>query len=74
VTTFKLPGGFTVTTQGSQADADRMQKLLEARGAFAVAYCRQRGWPEDPALLSMQQIVEIRKQDGWKNPVVGGQS
>jgi hypothetical protein len=33
-----------------------------------MAYCRTKGWPEDAAKLSIEQIMEIRAQEGWKNP------
>jgi len=38
------------------------QKRLE----FALNYATDQGW--NPKELTMAQIIEIRKQDGWKNP------
>jgi hypothetical protein len=58
-----------MTTKGSEmASDDDVQRILEARGAFASAYCRAKGWSEDPDELTWEQIFEIRAQDGWKRP------
>jgi hypothetical protein len=46
---------------------DDVQRILEARGAFVSAYCREKGWPEDPDELTLEQVFEIRAQDGWRN-------
>ena len=40
---------------------------LEARGVFSAAFSMEHGW--DVNNLSFDQILEIRAQDGWKNPV-----
>lgn len=50
---------------------DHMQRVLEARGAFVTAYCRSKGWPEDPDELTMEQVMEIRAQPEWKNAAAG---
>ncbi|MDO8523627.1 MAG: hypothetical protein Q7R74_00180 [bacterium] len=43
------------------------QKLLvEKRERFVLAYCKEREW--DAKNLSVEQLLEIRKQEGWKNP------
>ena len=42
------------------------EKVLLARDAFIDKYCAEKGWTK--ATLTMQQILEIRAQDGWKNP------
>jgi hypothetical protein len=44
--------------------------LLVTRHAFFLDYCRERGWTADG--LSLEQILEIRAQDGWKNPTPPG--
>jgi hypothetical protein len=46
------------------------QALLRARGEFAKKYCESKGWSVDPEKLSFEQIIEIRSQDGWKQPKV----
>jgi hypothetical protein len=35
--------------------------------AFVLAYCAERGWDVDDP--SLEQILEIRAQDGWKEPI-----
>lgn len=44
--------------------------FLMARGDFAEKYCIEHGWPTDPLKLSIEQVLEIRKQDGWKQPKI----
>jgi hypothetical protein len=41
---------------------------LKARDAFVRKYCAERGW--DPEHISIEQLLDIREQEGWKNPVV----
>jgi len=55
---------------GTQDDADKTQAILDARHAFIQRYCKEQGWPEDEDKLSIQQILQIRQQDGWKNPTL----
>lgn len=53
-----------LTIYGASAE---MKKVLLARDAFINKYCAEKGWTK--ATLTMQQILEIRAQDGWKNPI-----
>lgn len=46
------------------------EACLRARGKFAEEYCKIRGWPVGINELTMDQILEIRSQDGWKNPII----
>jgi hypothetical protein len=63
----KLPGNLGVAiTTGSQADANDLKAKLEGRHAFVQKYCQEQGW--DSSNLSMQQVLQIRKQEGWKDP------
>jgi len=64
----ELPNGTTVFTHGTQAEADRQKKFLEARYAFSKKYAKEKGWGEDLDKLSLDQIFEIRKQAGWQSP------
>lgn len=66
--TLKLPGGGTVLLSGSLEEITEQERVIFARHQFSVDYCRARGWPEDVASLKLGQILEIRKQEGWKNP------
>jgi hypothetical protein len=68
MTRIKLPTGETVLVTGSPEDAARAQSLVDARHAFVVEYCRSKGWPEEAARLSIDQILEIRSQPGWQKP------
>ena len=44
------------------------QKIINARHNFILDYCKQKGWKMED--LSFEQILEIRKQDEWKNPIL----
>ena len=44
------------------------EAAITARDRFIRKYSTERGWPENPQELSFEQIIEIRKQDGWKRP------
>jgi hypothetical protein len=46
--------------------AERLERILEARGKFVMLYAKEKQW--DIENLTMEQILEIRKQEGWKNP------
>ena len=64
----KLPGGAgTVVLTGNAEQNAETERLLLARHEFAMDYCKQRGWPEDAAELTIDQILEIRAQPGWKD-------
>ena len=66
----KPPGLPPVFVPGAtQKQTDHIQRVLEARHAFVTEYCKTRGWPDNVECLTIAQILEIREQDGWKNPV-----
>ena len=46
------------------------EACLQARGVFFKEYCKNKGWPIDANKLTIDQILEIRKQDSWKNPII----
>jgi hypothetical protein len=58
-------GSIGICTDSEQAT--KTQRIIDARHQFNVAYCTSRGWPTDPAELTIAQIMEIRERDGWKN-------
>ena len=63
----KIPGGLGVAiTTGTQADADDLKATLEGRHTFIQKYCQEQGW--DSTNLSMDQVMQIRQQEGWKEP------
>ncbi len=45
---------------------EKTSAILDARAKFVLEHCRIMQW--DVANLSLKQILEIRKQEGWKNP------
>lgn len=70
--THPFGGGVGVVVGAAPGEADEIQRKINARGAFVVKYAREQGWigPDeeiDVKKLSIEQILEIRDQDGWKN-------
>ncbi len=45
---------------------DEDERVVKGRDAFATKYCAEKGW--DREKLTIPQILEIRKEEGWKNP------
>jgi hypothetical protein len=43
------------------------RKVLEMRGEFSKNYCAEKGW--DMANLTFDQVLEIRKQPEWTDPL-----
>jgi hypothetical protein len=64
----QIPGGLKAISLGTQSEADKTQAIVNARHAFVQKYCQEQGWSSNPEELSMAQILQIRQQDGWKNP------
>lgn len=49
--------------------AARAQALLDARYAFVQKFGAEKGWGTDPTKFTIDQILEMREQPGWKNPL-----
>jgi hypothetical protein len=47
---------------------ERGKQVLLARKAFTEQYCKEKGWPA-PRDLTIKQVLEIRSQEKWKNPL-----
>ena len=56
----QVDGIVIVGADSEQAD------LLRRRKAFTDQFLAEKGW--DPANLSMDQLLEVRKQPDWQNP------
>lgn len=64
----KIPGtdqAFVVL--GSEKAADTIRSVIEQRQAFNESYMASRGWGTRVEDLTIDQILEIRSQPGWKN-------
>jgi len=46
--------------------SDQQAHTIKARVEFVQQYCQEKGWNKDE--LSIEQILEIRQQEAWKNP------
>jgi hypothetical protein len=59
----KLMGNIEVHNVSSE-----QEKFLRAREVFSQKYMHERGWTIES--ISITQLMEIRAQEGWKNPHV----
>ncbi len=57
----ELVGGMTIYGASPEAVA-----MIVRRDSFIRQYAEEKGW--DVNNLTFPQILEIRKQEGWKNP------
>lgn len=48
---------------------DEQKKILKAREEFAIKYCAEKGWGSNISDITIDQIMEIRSQEGWKTPI-----
>jgi len=42
-----------------------MEQALQARHDFNLKYMAAQGWGDDTSALSLEQIMEIRRQPEW---------
>jgi hypothetical protein len=42
-------------------------EVIQLRLKISKEYCEKQGWPLDPAQLSIDQILEIRKLKEWQD-------
>jgi len=54
------------TKAGNIRDLQDPERISEARYKFSQKYIEAKGW--DSKKLSLEQISEIREQEGWKTP------
>ena len=64
----KLPFGMTAFSLGTEEEAKAMEDIAWKRHEFALSYAREKDWGDDLEALSVEQIIEIREQPGWKKP------
>jgi hypothetical protein len=60
----KTPAGMPFTC--APEDVNKIKEIQARRHAFILEYCVRKGWPTILETLSMEQILEIRKQPGWQ--------
>jgi len=41
--------------------------IIEKRNEIVIKYCKEKGWPLDPGNLTIDQVMEIRSLEEWKN-------
>lgn len=62
-----VPGVGSAVYSGS--DAERAQSIVNARHKLSLQYAEDKGWGSDLTKLTIPQILEIREQAGWKDPL-----
>ena len=55
-----------VVSDDAQEQA-KIQCLIDKRHAVDEAHCKAKGWPTNPAELTMAPIMEIRALPEWKD-------
>lgn len=65
----KIPGLGYAIHMGTDKEADRHQAIIAARHAFTLTYMKEQGWGENIEDLSITQVLEIREQPGWGDPL-----
>lgn len=66
---YRMPTGETVVLTGSPESNAREKKIFGARYKFSIEYAKKKGWGDKIESLSIPQILEIREQEGWINPL-----
>lgn len=56
-------GGLNINNASQSAE-----NIIIGRDAFVTEYCAAKGWDRNE--LTIEQIMQIRQQDGWKNPTL----
>lgn len=54
------------TAEQQQEIAEQQQEIINNRHEIVLAYCKEKGWDANPATMTMEQIMEIRSQQNWK--------
>jgi len=44
-----------------------MEDFIEKRNKIVRKYCKEKGWPLDLENLTIDQVMEIRSLEEWKN-------
>jgi hypothetical protein len=47
-------------------EKEKLSEMIERRNNFSVNYCKEKGWTTILENLTIEQIMEIRQQQGWK--------
>jgi hypothetical protein len=64
-----LPDGTRLLCMPSPTAAAVVEARMRAREEFALRYMREKNWGEDFQALSIYQVIEIRMQTGWQDPL-----
>jgi hypothetical protein len=59
-----------IFVDGKPKDRGKALAILKARNKFVAQYAAEHGWSHDIGSWSTEQILELRRQEGWKNPKI----
>lgn len=63
---FKDPFGNILSFSENNEEIEKIKNLIYLRVEFSKKYAKNKGWSFDN--LTMEQIIEIRNQEEWRNP------
>lgn len=49
-----------------KSEQEKVNEMIKRRNDFSINYCKEKGWTTVIEELSIEQIMEIRQQQGWK--------
>jgi len=70
--TIEFPSGIKAIHFGTDEEHEKHESIISKRHNFSLQYAIEQGWlktGEGLDTLSLKQIMEIREQEEWKNPL-----
>lgn len=69
-----FPSGMFVSHPGGEDEAAKMGDFMAARHQAILTICKEKGWISkdeefDPSKMSVEQLIEVRQDPRWKNPL-----
>lgn len=69
-----FPDGMSVVHPGGKDEAAKMEGFMAARHQAILTICKEKGWISsdeefDSSKMSMEQLMEVRQDPRWKNPL-----
>jgi hypothetical protein len=49
-----------------KSEQEKVNEMIKRRNDFSFNYCKEKGWTTAIEQLTIEQIMEIRQQQGWK--------
>jgi hypothetical protein len=49
-----------------KTEQEKVSEMIKRRNEFSVNFCKEKGWTTIIENLTIEQIMEIRHHQGWK--------